>query len=419
MIYIEQLKSSNPKPPISLVDLLHKDNTLGNNLLGIYPATHLLKKFINEKLYSISIGSKYGAAGVDINDILVTPQNLIIETNFKQLKALPATKQIRLLKQYCVILTDLEEGGATYGHMDECLVSYLKKLSIIPKRIISVSSGFNQTSRPDLNIECVYIPIWPIFTILANEFYYNMMFDAELKAHRRILLEQPNKKFGLFPNKKPRFHRVSLLAELNHRDLLKQFDWSLIYSKSPLGNENDYGDFIKSPNNFRFNDTIEEYSNSKTSKFLNQYEFPRVFLDSKHKTFGDSIGPAEQWFSNYKFYISTETYTQEHETSFGSVGFITEKTFKAFCIGSYPFILGVPGSVNAVNKIGFKVYDHGYDQIENTYERMLAVCNAVEMQNSNPMHTHELALHNFDLITDPRFLASLVAEPLNQVFQPS
>lgn len=417
MISIEKLKSSLPQPQIGLVDLLHKDNTKGKNMLGIYVSTHLLKSYVEQELKDISIGSIYGIDGIDINILLLDKPNIVVETTFKDLKLLPYTKQVRLLKEHVIILTDFEEGGSFYGHMDECLISYLTKLNIIPKKIISITSGFNQTSYTDLNIHCVYIPIWPIFTALSNEFYIKMVFDENFRKEQQASLINTNKKFGIYPNKKPRLHRVNLLAELENRNILNKFDWSLVYSKEPLGTENDYGDFLKSPNNFRFNDLIEEYTNDKIEKFLSSYEFPRVFVDSKHKTFGDSIGPAESWFGKYNYYISAETYVHPNEISFGTLGFLTEKTFKSLCIGSHPFILGVPGSEEQLRKIGFKLIDYGYDQLRGN-ERITAICDVIERLVSTQIEkdTVEDRIYNFELITSPTFLARLITNPLNSFF---
>lgn len=415
MIQIEKLKSSNPAPQISLVDLIHKDNTLGQNILGIYPATHLLKSFIEAGLENITIGSKHGTDGIDINLLLAEKQDFIIETTLNDLMFLPHTKQIRLLKEYTVILTDLEEGGAIYGFMGGCLIDYIKKLKIIPKQIISVTSGFNQQSYLELNIHSVYLPVWPIFTVLSEKFYSDLVFNNILKQEKLDLLDQSKLKFGLFPNKKPRFHRVKTLAELHYRELLQQFDWSLVYSSVPLGTKDDIGNFIKSPNNFQFNNTLEEYIDDKIKSFLSHYSFPRVLEDSKHKVFGDSIGPAESWFGKYEYYISAETYHVPHKTSLGTLGFITEKTFKAMCIGAYPFVIGLPNVEKKTMELGFKLKDYGYDESIG-HERILAVCDAIESMVKQPSNTHELVLHNFDLITNPTFLAGLVTKPLNEFF---
>lgn len=412
MILIEKLKTHNPRPQIGLVDLLHNDNTLTRNMLGIYPATHLLKSYIENQLKNISIGCMYGSTGIDINTLLVEKPDIIIETSYRDLKMLPFAKKVRLLEQFTVMLTDFEESGAIYGCMDDCLISYLNKLNITPKQIISVTGGFNQVSYNDLNIHCLYIPIWVIFTILANKFYINLVFDRSFKEQQRTLLSYSSKKFGLFPNRKPRLPRVSLLAELEHKDLLNLFDWSLVYSKEELGNKIDYGHFI---NNFESNSIIEKNSNDKIKSFLSNHSFPKVFVDSKHETTGDCVGPADAWFGKYKYYVSAETCVYPGQISFGTLGDLTEKTFKAMCIGAYPFVLGVPGSEDQLRGLGFRINDYGYDNLLG-YERIVAICNIIEQLSMQPDDVSEIILHNFDLITSPAFLARLVTEPLNCYF---
>ena len=129
MAYIEKLQSNIEYPHLTLVDIVHRNNTNGRNYLEIYPASHLLKHYINRDLKDIKLGQLYGSSGVHINELLTNTKNIIVETTYQDLLALPKAKQVKLLKDYTLILTDIEEGGAFFGYMGPCLVEHIKNLN--------------------------------------------------------------------------------------------------------------------------------------------------------------------------------------------------------------------------------------------------------------------------------------------------
>lgn len=414
MITVEKLKCDHARPHLTVIDLLYRNNTNAENYLGIYPATHLLKNYVVSNLKNITIGTQYGATGIGINQLLAEPQDLIIETTYHNLLSLPKNKQIALLKNYTIILTDVEEGGCFYGFMGPDLIEHIDELGIIPKKIYSLSAGLLQTDYSRLNIQSVYICVWPPIAMLNDDYYINIVFNDQDRNNAANKIKEPNKTFGLCLNKKPRYDRVKMLAELDQRDLLKHFDWTLLYSKEPLGGPNDYGDFVKSPNNFRFNSNLAQNSSHAMQQFLSKYSLPRLMPDAKKSIYGDCCGPAPDWLGRYYCYISNETYSNQIETSLGSAGAITEKTFKSMCIGAYPLVVGVPGSESKLRELGFKLMDNNYDNLWGR-ERILAVANCVEKLYRDQPTLSEYALHNFELISSPYFLAKLIATPFNRI----
>lgn len=414
MIKVEKLKCDHAQPHLTVIDLLYRNNTNAENYLGIYPATHLLKNYVVSNLKNITIGTQYGAKGVDINQLLAEPQDLVIETTYHNLLSLPKNKQIALLKNYTIILTDVEEGGCFYGFMGPDLIEHIDGLGIIPKKIYSLSAGLLQTDYPRLNIQSVYICIWPPITMLNDDYYINIVFNEQARNNAAIKIKEPNKTFGLCLNKKPRYNRVKMLAELDQRGLLKNFDWTLLYSKEPLGGPNDYGNFVKSPNNFRFNSNLAQNSSHAMKQFLSKYSLPRLMPDAKKSTYGDCCGPAPTWMGQYYCYVSNETYSNQIHTSLGQAGFITEKTFKGMCIGAYTCVVGVPGSENKLKELGFQLLDVEYDSLWGE-DRIRAVADHVQWLQQSMPDLREYALHNFNLMSSANFLANLIAEPLNKI----
>lgn len=414
MVYIEKLQSSMEYPHLTLVDLVCNNNTQGRNYLEIYPASHLLKQHVDNDLNDIKLGQMYGAAGIHINDLLTTVRDLIVETTYHDLLTLPKAKQIKLLTNYTVILTDIEEGGAFLGYMGPCLLEHIRTLNVIPKQIYSLNAGIYQNDYPELNITSCFISSWTVLAMLNDQYFIDLIFDNAKKQQAIDIISKKEKLFGLCLNKKPRYNRVKLLAELDKRNLLELFDWTLLYSSEPLGTDQDFGSFLKSPNNFRFNNELETSGDQAILTFLKKHSLPKLMPDAKQNTFGDSIGASPEWVGKYQYYVSNETYCNQIPTSLGFVGFITEKTFKAMSIGAYPFVVGVPDSEKKLKQLGFKINDHGYDHLQGA-ERILAVCDVVENAFANPTTTHDLVLHNFELITNLNFLVGLITNPIKEI----
>lgn len=408
MTHVERLQSNFKKPFLTLCDLIHRDNTLGNNFLWMYPASHLFKPYVEKKLENITIGKYFGWQGIMIDQLFAGNYNYVIELTYLELLNLTEAQQVKLLTKYTVIISDLEEGGAGFGKFNKCIITHISKLGIIPKRIFCLTSGYDQIDFPTLNITSLYIPVWALITVTCDPFYTDIIFNRESKNTALDRIASNNKIFGVCLNKKPRYHRVKMLAELHKRGLLDSIDWSLIYhDESPGGKP---GEFINNPNNFRFSRIVKQTDDEDISRFLGAYTFPKYMTDYKHATMGDSIGPSPTWLGKYKYYIGNETYVEAEDTSLGTTRFLTEKTFKPMCMGSYPFINGLPGAEKHAVELGFKLYDYGHDQLSGT-ERILAICDIVDQCRREDRNVQEAVQHNFLHITSIDFLTDILVKP--------
>jgi hypothetical protein len=419
MIQIERLKTKLRRPFLSLCDILHNNR---NNLLKISFDSSPLIPHIKSKTPQVSIGAQYGYEGIDILLLTATKPNLVIETHYADLLLLTSKQQKWLLENYTVILCDFEEGGDVYNVSAKtegtypCLIEHLKKLNIMPKKIFSLSPGVLQNNYPKLNIESIYICIWPIITICNNPFYLKFTFDRNSKEAALKKLDLPRESFGLCLNKKPRYDRVKMLAELDARNLLEKFDWSLMYSNIPLGSQ--VGHFVKSPSNFKFNKILENSDDKQIKTFLNKYPFPKLMQDINNEQYNDAFAVSPNWLGKYCYYLSNETFSEFYTSSLGYSSVISEKTFKAMCIGAYPFVLGLPNFESKLKELGFKLHSYDYDNLYGE-ERIQSIADIIESVINSPFEHKSLTIQNFDLITDVQFLAGLVASPINQMFQPS
>ncbi len=423
MIYIERLKSKIKRPFLSLCDLFHKDNSLGNNRLRISFDTKGLLPRIKNKLRNVQVGSNYGHNGIDILTLTLMTNNpdLVIETHYADLLALSVKQQKWLLKNYAVILCDFEEGGDVYNVSAEtegsgpCLIEYIKSLGIVPKKIISLTPGIFQGDYSQLNIKSIHINLWPIITISNTPFYSNFVFDKDLKEKAIKQLDSPRSHFGLCLNKKPRLDRVRMLAELDNRNMLGKFDWSLMYSKESSSTNDDLGHFIKSPNNFKFNKSLEIAEESLIN-FLNKYSFPQLIQDIRNEQYSDAYNISPSWFGKYYYYLSTETFSDYVTNSLGYSSSVTEKTFKPMCIGAYPLVLGLPGFELYVRNLGFKLAEFDYDKLEGN-QRILSIADTIQSLSNLPFEYNSMVIHNFDLITNADFLASLISNSVNSLVE--
>ena len=377
MIYIERLESKINHTKLTFCDILHKDNMPGKNHLRLSFDARSLTPYVEEKLTDISIGSKFGYKGISILQLLASTHDLIIETSLLDLVLLTKSQQKLLLKNYTIILNDFEEGGGYHKLLGPCLIEHIKSLDIIPKRIFSVTSGIFQHDYPELNIKSIYFCAWPFITIFSEQFYVNLIFDQTLKQNAIDKIKSSDKKFGLCLNRKPKLNRLKLLADLDSKNLLQHFDWTLTYTDIPFGDEDDCIHFIKTPKNYRYEEGYKSQTIEAIKHFSNRYKMPKLIDETRDLKFRDCVGPDESWIGKYNYYISTETYTDYAKTSLGPAGFITEKTIKSFCIGAYPFIAGLPNYEKHLIDLGFKLNSYDYDSLSGI-ERVTAIVDDIE-----------------------------------------
>jgi hypothetical protein len=112
---------------------------------------------------------------------------------------------------------------------------------------------------------------------------------------------------------------------------------------------------------------------------------------------------------------------ETHFDADGSGGaFLTEKTFKPIKHGQPFIIVGCPGSLAALRKLGYKTFDHAidnsYDDIQDNTQRWLAVKSAVSKLKSQDLHTwFESCRH--DVEHNQQLFCSTKANRLNTLLE--
>ena len=354
-----------------------------------YFSNSVFKKFPN-----VLIGKHFGTIGMDLDLLLlghINIDNLVVEMSAECLKAMPRKKLKLLLETYPVILNDFMEFGTLYGMDQPHLVTFLNNLNIKPKQLFLVGGGFQLHDYPQLNIFKIQFEFWTVVTVLLDEFFSNAVFNSKYKEQQLAKLENTPTKFCLAPIYKPRYKRVELLALLDNLNILEKCDWSLALNSSPRV------------------DSYAENAIEDFSPFIQKYQFPRELTSTeKYNTLQK---PQTDWFNRYKFYVSAETYIgDEMDMIMGGCSSITEKTIKSFLIGASPIILGGTGSLDHLDKMGFKTQFGNYDTTSTSDISKLLL----EI-NDNPIYDAKLIQHNFNRITDLEFLIELFCQPISQI----
>ncbi len=412
MIYVEKLSNKNLHSYRfqTFIDNLLADKQSRINIakefanlkIRNYSKMDQLYPYLKSKLKQVELGKFFGPEGVDI-DILLSdrslPKNLAIEISLDHINQLPKKKIKLLLENFAIILCDFDEGGNLFGPSGPQLVSILSEYNIKPKQIFLVGGCFDMQDCLDLNIHKVNFDYWLIASIILDNKFSPALFDLSFKESVLQQLEKVPNQFCIAPVLKPRVNRLQLLSELDKNQILDKCNWSLGYN-------------MKRSDRFFYNKydfsglSTEEQNN--ISNFLNKYTFPKL-LKNECNEFVDVITGSE-WFNQYKFYLSMETYIgNEYSHCFGPHGFITEKTYKSFIIGSNPIIYGPTGSAEYLKNMGFRV-PFCIDSSDNKDSIVQALHNLTDTQ-----YDVQVVQDNFDLITNLDFLLDSIAKPLEKV----
>jgi hypothetical protein len=420
VVNIEKLSNKIPRnrlPYLTVTDLLLGKCKTNNNRIGYDFNNEILGPIIINKLNDISFGTKFGVDGIAQKDLWFLDSQTVIETTFENLLSWSREDQIYIIKNFRILLTDLEEGGGQFGFFNKCLISYLESLGILPRQIIVLSGGYLLKDHPELNVYHARIENYFYHVIFGSDYFIDLLASSDMKDSAVEKIRNKNKKLALALIRKPRLNRVRFLAELHSRNILEKIDWSLFY----ITGKTEYaGRLFNLSGNPMMLSAIDK-SDSKILELLSAYEFPRVFSNLGMNHHMEAIIPDQSWVGNYYYYISGEAYDSSNDSDhvkavnykIGPLGFITEKTYKAFAIGSYPLILGTKKIEAEVKKLGFELLDTPYDELDGT-DRITAMVDFIENIESLEW-PEEMVINNFLKVTDVGFLSDMISNQLNHI----
>lgn len=171
--------------------------------------------------------------------------------------------------------------------------------------------------------------------------------------------------YFVFPNRRARPHRLSMIFKLASEGLLQLGDWSLL---DPI--KLDHG-LYESRKVFDINVENVQYLKD---------QFPHNLIAEQGKTYESDSG----WdynatylpFTNAYFHIASETFVS------GEYKSLTEKVFKPIA-NFLPFIfIAFPGALAELRKLGFKTFhpyiDESYDEEQDYIKRMQLIYKEIE-----------------------------------------
>ena len=338
----------------------------------------------------ITLGTEYGGAGIDPRILLTKDSDdSYYEICAKQLLELPWSKRKlkKLFNKHKMIISCLCEGGF---YISRVLNELAEEIADARDIIYCYAVATNNTGDWH-NLDS--IPVnkrieIPHFIYGVGTYYQkNNFIDTDHNVVKKYLV----------PVHKARKWRVEVLATLEENGILEDADWSLHHiAKEQSGKLNS---FLNSPGlNNILHETVNESSVANT--FIDKHKdvLPKSLHDSKPINFSDHMDLNITW-KDYEWYIGLETHCDKFV--------ITEKCLKGFALGVPSIIISDKNFNNYLSSFGFKI-DGNYDYADTLAERVKLACDFIK----NNKGDKDIVKHNYELLNNNEFLASLIVGPL-------
>lgn len=304
-----------------------------------------------------------------------------------------AKKYVRTSKNFYIVFDYSSEGDIKY-HLFENLQKKCSELNIPHSKVIIITASMNTRSiysdylNDNPSSEQFYTAhhCWPLLSkqketsyLLTQDSFFEFngnKNESSLMQEHEVLSSTNRDKKCLILNRRIAPHRVIILSLLLNDNLLdstlSSFDLGLSYSENlglDLVNGTGY-------NRRPYIEDIKYKSNMVNGFFkLNKIHKRSVDYDDIEKVWGFGFENKKNYLDTY-FSVITETifYEDGH--------YISEKTFKGIS-HLHPFVIvGKPGILKYLKKLGFKTFsdfwDESYDEIENNSERLIKIYTVIK-----------------------------------------
>lgn len=354
----------------------------------------------------ISIGKQYGLHGIHYKKLILGNKykNTVIEITPTVLCSLSPKVAKFIIENYTVIFSDIPESGLRFMHLD--IIKKIAVGDIKPRQVYILGSDYTDYSFDNVNVKYVNVNIWPLIVVCQDSILSQCTWDLQVRQQVIKQIEQTSKHFAISLNKKPRPHRVELLAQLDNKNLLHHVAWSLYFKEYPGGSQSVIGQWKNNLLNI-----INDQTNCHIHNFLKKYPLPRK-IDCVEKICKGLNAPlSSEYIGKFNWNIVTETYNDFIDTPFGLYSHITEKSYKSFYMGAMPMIVGTAGIEQHLRNQGFWLPNNNYDHL-NGRERVNAVVDAVEYRLHNTQSYNTQCIKNFKHAIDFDWICSQVVDPL-------
>jgi hypothetical protein len=184
--------------------------------------------------------------------------------------------------------------------------------------------------------------------------------------------------FFLCMNRSPRIHRYAILCLLKKYNILDDTNWSLICGWDFKDRKYLFKEIFNIDDILDLNDEISYFTSLEVKK--GKYEIEYAGLDNRN---AQDLPNEPKTFENSYFNITTETNFSGEDIH------ITEKSFKPFFYFQFPLILASHNHIKYFRQAypGLDFFDdvinHGYDDIKNDRDRLMAFFEQVKNINNN------------------------------------
>lgn len=400
----------------TLVDIFHNGRVAQDTTSDIqhfFDSSDLIQHVTLPK--QLKVSTLGGTNGLSIDELSQhQDKQLILEISVYWLYHIPEQALKYITNHFHLMLTDLEDGGQLAHNK---LTVFFVTSKIVPKNtIFYLTSSTNLNSIDMLNIKHIHFPYW-LFHVGANA-CIDKSSNKNLYMQRITESNQTNN--ILFLNFKPRLYRLKLLTRLYSQGLLDHMEWSLVnrhFSTEPSSAPDRDRPIILVEREDITQQTLSRLSQEEYDVYntiCEQYTIPRIYSPI-HTTHDQHTLPDED-FAKYAWLLSVETgFGNEFKLNnkIGKISFLTEKTYKAFVQGCMPLTLCDDSVYSYLTSLGFKVDSHDIDMYNDSEEKlthMVETCKNIIENNVVP--DKDDIIHNFNLITDIKWLGKIFSESL-------
>jgi hypothetical protein len=307
-----------------------------------------------------------------------------------------------LINGKAFLLLDQCHEGYTENWLYDCFHDSCAKYNINPKQIIYVTGNLMESKQyeiwsinKDLKDKIHIIP----YSIFENSSFIDSV--NRTRIHNLPLLPNFDEHLDYKKNnlnlikiynalqKRPRAHRMWLFKELCQNDLLRDgicsmntFQQKNTYYMDRFMTDDDYNVVssnlpILPPHYGDSQKELQDFSNNDSGKYITEFN-PQTCLDT--------------WLT-----VVSESFFGEYNC------FISEKTFKIFCV-NHPFIVfGNRYSLEFLKDLGYKTFhpyiDESYDALD-TWDRLESIIKSIKKVKSIPLESRLEWFHNMKDIVE-------------------
>jgi len=347
----------------------------------------------------------YDASFCDLEDVKKYPERkfyYIIETGvsmkflLEEIKILPLTIEVRSY------LKSFENLKIMFINSHECdtedvlniLDAQIEKEGLNPSQFYIINNNYKLSENKEKSGS--KINVHTLKLLPTGNLAHMSKFKHEIQNDKLF-------NFMCF-NRNPGVHRVMLLSMLKERDLLHDFDWSLLkgfalmrfFDGKIQGMVDLYLEGIFGKEDLQKHiDEIKYFAKLGTKKSMMEdyLEIPQD-INAPNNLPGNKIFLENPYQKSY-INVTTET------LFYDDVIHITEKTFIPFYFYQLPIIVGNYKMVEKIKEVfGFDFFDdfidHSYDQESNPKKRLEMIVNEIERLNKDPEKIKDFYIRNND-----------------------